>query len=409
MKYREIINEWFAHLPKGYAFPPYTQQEEEVLHQVLQKYNISILELNEAVESEKSTTDDQEIISKIQQLGLSNDVKKSIIRTYMQLSDLEKTNFKKYFRQSSLDQYVKNTHQYFKPFTSIVPSDTSRGGMGKGEVSIILGVKDSESGGTGAHDILIGGDAWEVKQLVKGKFDPAKDGSVHRFPITQKILTFYNDIVFPLQEIDDPFNEIKSIFNEKGHGVLKQILDVIDSNFQESIESENLLFKYEWKISAFINWYEGFTQLNQLLKKQGIVNNVTDTRVTVASGGSNKSFWISDDDADDIERGSQNEEPVSIVVGQPVESDNKKYILWFKLLERNELVNNPKSFIDGLTQIKQTFFNGIAGLIWFDSNFNPHESHGEDFAVSNASQSRYRFVLKNHSSASGKKYIQDQE
>lgn len=49
MKYREIINEWFAHLPKGYALPPYTQQEEEVLHQVLQKYNVSRSELNERI------------------------------------------------------------------------------------------------------------------------------------------------------------------------------------------------------------------------------------------------------------------------------------------------------------------------------------------------------------------------
>lgn len=44
-KYKQIVNEWFARLEKGYAQPPYTKHELKVLDEVMQKYN---LKLNEA-------------------------------------------------------------------------------------------------------------------------------------------------------------------------------------------------------------------------------------------------------------------------------------------------------------------------------------------------------------------------
>lgn len=37
--YADIINEWFALLPKGYAIPPYSVTEEAILKEVLKKYN----------------------------------------------------------------------------------------------------------------------------------------------------------------------------------------------------------------------------------------------------------------------------------------------------------------------------------------------------------------------------------
>lgn len=44
-KYKQIVNEWFARLEKGYAQPPYTKHELKVLDEVMQKHN---LKLNEA-------------------------------------------------------------------------------------------------------------------------------------------------------------------------------------------------------------------------------------------------------------------------------------------------------------------------------------------------------------------------
>lgn len=44
-KYKQIVNEWFARLEKGYAEPPYTKHELKVLDEVMQKHN---LKLNEA-------------------------------------------------------------------------------------------------------------------------------------------------------------------------------------------------------------------------------------------------------------------------------------------------------------------------------------------------------------------------
>ena len=39
-KYKQIVNEWFARLEKGYAQPPYTKHELKVLDTVLQKHGM---------------------------------------------------------------------------------------------------------------------------------------------------------------------------------------------------------------------------------------------------------------------------------------------------------------------------------------------------------------------------------
>jgi hypothetical protein len=39
-KYRQIVNEWFAHLEKGYAEPPYTKHELRVLENITRNYNL---------------------------------------------------------------------------------------------------------------------------------------------------------------------------------------------------------------------------------------------------------------------------------------------------------------------------------------------------------------------------------
>lgn len=48
-KYKQIVNEWFAQLEKGFAKPPYSKHELEVLNEVMQKYNLHDTQvLNEA-------------------------------------------------------------------------------------------------------------------------------------------------------------------------------------------------------------------------------------------------------------------------------------------------------------------------------------------------------------------------
>lgn len=43
---RQIINEWFAQLPKGYALPPYSMHELEVLRGVVKKHGINQIDVN---------------------------------------------------------------------------------------------------------------------------------------------------------------------------------------------------------------------------------------------------------------------------------------------------------------------------------------------------------------------------
>ena len=41
MNQEDIIREWFYRLPKGYAQPPYSKKEMDVLHAVLEEHNVN--------------------------------------------------------------------------------------------------------------------------------------------------------------------------------------------------------------------------------------------------------------------------------------------------------------------------------------------------------------------------------
>lgn len=65
MTYKNIINEWFAHLDKGYAMPPYTEKELSILQTILEKYDFMTekeqppAKSDEDNKEEKSTSDDR--------------------------------------------------------------------------------------------------------------------------------------------------------------------------------------------------------------------------------------------------------------------------------------------------------------------------------------------------------------
>ena len=280
--------------------------------------------------------------------------------------------------------------------------------MGNGEISILLGVAGSMPGGTAQHDIVMPAGEWEVKELKSGKFDPAKAGLSSKYALTSKIKDFYKDIVVPVSQIGDPYQSLKHLVNPESAEDLKKLIRIFETRFETVIDPDKLA-AFEWKKSAMHNWYEGFKELHDIFYKTNLDTTVKDTRLTVNTDGKQKSYWISDEDVEEIELSAGEDTTADVYVGDLVDDINSNIVIWFKRVERHEFIKNPQNFLFDLNTVKNTFFNSILGLIWYNyRNPQPHIGLADDFAIDVVSQGRYRFVQKNIPSSQGYEYIQGQ-
>jgi hypothetical protein len=415
-----ILTEWCFRLPKGY---PTSAKDYKILYDVLlETANISSNQAQQIVERAQRLNelpadsasqgtqqeDNYSIIKQIKSIGLPDEVNTQIFSVYKSLSDDQKHNFNKNFRVHSIDSFVQDGWKAFQDFF-LVNVGGARGGMGNGEVSILLGVKDSKPGGTEYHDIVMPNGQWEVKELEKGKFDPAKEGAATKFKLTGQIQEFYKDIVLPFKTIGDPYTYLKHMVSPQSAESLKKLIMIFETRFIESIEGDKLSAGMEWKKSAFYNWYEGFKELHEIFYQTELDTDVRDTRLTVAAGGETQSYWISDDDAEKIKLGAGEENPTGVRIGEPIDNINTNAVLWFKRVERNLFIKEPREFISELTAIKENFFKEILGLIYYNKrNPQPHIANPEAFVIDSLSQGRYRFVLRSVPASQNYPYLQQQ-
>ena len=412
MNINSLITEWTYRLPKGY---PDSKSDYQELDRVLiemtdlsETERLAIIRKAKGLSEQDDSEDNvQSIEDTLNNINLPSDIITQVMSVYSQLSDNEQTEFDKNFRKHSIQSFVTNGWKAFEKFF-LVNVGGARGGMGNGEISILLGVKDSKPGGTAQHDIVMPAGEWEVKELKSGKFDPAKEGLSTKFELTSKIKTFYKEIVVPVSQIGDPFQSLKYIVKSESAADLKKLIRIFETRFESVIDPDKLA-SFEWKKSAMYNWYEGFKELHDIFYKTNLDTTVKDTRLTVNADGKQKSYWISDEDVEEIELSAGEDETADVFIGDPIDNNNTNAVIWFKRLERNEFIRNPQQFLFELNTIKNSFFNSILGLIWYNyRNPQPHIGLAEDFAIDTLSQGRYRFVQKNIPSSQGYEYIQGQ-
>jgi len=408
----KIINEWTYQLDAGY---PTKESDYEILRSVLQETDmLSEQEISRTIQQAKGLYEQEPEpqVGSIEsvlttQLKLPADIIQQILSIYDGLSPEEQTAFNKNFRTHTIESFASKGWEAFKKFF-LVNVGGARGGMGNGEISVLLGVKDSEPGGTSRHDIVMPNGEWEVKELKSGKFDPAKAGLATKFELTTKIKDFYKDIVNTVSNIGDPYESLKHLVDKESAEDLKKLIRIFETRFEEAIDPDKLA-SFEWKKSAMYNWYEGFKELHNIFYKTNLDTDVKDTRLTVNTAGNKKSYWISDDDAEQIELSSGEETKAAIDIGDPVDNINTNVVIWFNRLERHEFIKNPQNFLFDLNKVKNSFFDGILGLIYYNyRNPKPNIGLSTNFAIDVVSQGRYRFVQKNIPSSAGYDYLQGQ-
>ncbi len=395
----KIINEWTYQLDSGY---PTEDSDYEILRSVLRETNmLSEQEIDQTIYQAKGLNEQDEdfletMTNELLDANIKQPVINAIIQIYNTLSAGEKIAFKENFRTHSIESYV--TGEGYKPFVKFWPIKGKD--QGSGEVPVTLGVAGSNSGGNTGKDIsLKNGEIWEVKELTPSNydFDPAGDGDANKFPFTFELRDFYKNIIEPYADLGDIFNALSPMVDPKSHETLKRMIQIINDRFTNPKQnSQNVAIFREVAMGFFWkHWYLGFQELNQIFYQTKLDTDVRDTRVTTSQDGKKQSYWVSDDEAEKIRTASATNKPISINIGDTITNENRDVVIWFKRLERSMFIKDPSYLIQQLQNVKNTYFEGLTGLIWyFDKQTTPHIGTANDFVISNVTKGMFRFKHK---------------
>ena len=241
-----IIREWFYRLPNGYANAPYTNEELDVLHEILKEEGLNgsifvneVDQLDQAfldakpVEEAEAPDDvtsanldlwspmeqqlfDEKVFS---EAGTYQDVIDFARITFLKLGKAEAKQVALAYRTQSVAEFVDTG---WKIFTKFMEFD--RKGFGRGELATLMGIKGSQSGGTAEHDLKVGGTTIEVKEVVGKTIRPAKSGMAARMPWSKQIRSLYQDAVEPMASDTDTREVLKLLFPKDAK--LQELMDM---------------------------------------------------------------------------------------------------------------------------------------------------------------------------------------
>jgi hypothetical protein len=401
-----ILTEWSYRLPKGY--PTRSKDYELLYHVILEMTDLTPLEARLVVDKAQGIITEQIEFS---QLNLSDDLTKQIQNIYDDLSDEEKQEFDKNFRQHSIDSFFAGGYKPFMKFFGIVPFGASAASMGRGEIQVLLAVKDAQPGGTAFHDIVLSNGQWEVKEIGKaaklttkgvlGKipdsktFRPGKAGMPQQGDLLSKIRDFYQDVVIPYTEMPDAYESLKTVVEPASHERLQQFLTIMDNVFvpltSKMQEGREISYDSGWQ-----QIYNAFKLMNKIFWETKFDSDIQDTRLTIQTGDSRSSYWITQDDYDKIKLGAGDLDQISIQIGQLIENENSNAVIWFNRIKRSSFIANPDSIIAEFDKIKNKFFAEILGLIAYDTNRPgiPFMTTANDWSIIGLSGAQWVFGLK---------------
>ena len=400
-----ILTEWSYRLPKGY--PTKSKDYELLYHVILEMTDLTPLEARVVVNRAQGIITEQTDFS---QLNLSDDLTQQIQDRYDSLSPQEQEQFNKNYRQHSVESYMSSGYRAFTKFYDILPTGKSAAGMGKGEIQILLAVANSQPGGTASHDIVMPAGEWEVKEIGKlprptksGEMGKAPEGKTFRpaksgMPVDGDLLTqtvnFFNDIVKPLANMGDSFEELKDLVDPHSWKQLNELIQVLERIFiplQDNVANTEISYKSGWS-----QMHKGWELIHDILWKTDLDTDVRDTRLTIKTGNQSASYWITAEDFEKIQQGAGDQIEVSIKIGQQITNETNNAAIWFNKLKHNDLVKNPNYMIQLLNSTKNKFFDGILGLIAYDVNNPgiPIVTTSSDWAIIGLSQGMWVFGLK---------------
>jgi hypothetical protein len=245
--------------------------------------------------------------------------------------DAKFQDFLSKFRSYGIEDISEITKN-FQDFYNIITK-----GIGRGEVMLIMGLKDSKSGGTATKDIELNGKTYEVKELSGGEFSLASDGYITNSPYIANLnllKKYLNKNVVPLLNVSDAEANI-----------LYKTIDYYTENGPNNASR------------GFINNLE---KSCEILNKS--IKDATTEKINYISVGGNK-IAVSDEDYKKIKAGSG---PVTVSFGSQV--DDAKVSLY--KLDKNPWVNNPSQVKKDLQILWDNFLTKLDGMIFYNYSGN---------------------------------------
>jgi hypothetical protein len=405
-----ILTEWSYRLPNGY--PTRSKDYELLYHVILEMTDVTPLVARNIVNKAQGLneqTDDSDIID-FTQFGVSQDIVDQIQTIYDNLNNDDKIQFDKNYRKHTIQSFLSGGYKPFTKFYNISDTTKVAGGMGRGEIEVLLSVANSKSGGTAQHDVVLPDGEWEVKTIGKlptltkkgelGKepesktFRPAKVGMTQQGDLLSKLQDFFSDIVIPYSQMADSYESLKHVVDSHSWERLQQFIAILDKIFVPLIPNIK-----EGREVSLIPWnamYQAFSVMHKVFWETEFDSDIQDTRLTIKTADTETSYWITAADYDRIKSGAGAIDPVSVHIGEPVENENSNAVLWFTRIKRSSFIANPNSIISEFNEIKNKFFAEVNGLIIYDINRPgiPVASTSNDWAIVGLSQAMWTFGLK---------------
>jgi len=404
-----ILTEWSYRLPKGY--PTQSKDYELLYHVILEMTDLTPLEARNVINRAQGLNEADDDIIDFNKLELPEDLVNQIQTIYNDLTPEEKSQFNKNYRKHTIQTFIDGGYKSFVKFFHILPTGKAAAGMGRGEVQVLLAVADSRPGGTAFHDIVMSGGQWEVKEIGKaakmttkgvlgkepeGKtFRPGKAGMPQQGDLLSKLRDFYADVVIPYTEMPDAFESLKHVVEPTSHDRLRSFLKILDSIFVPLItkvqEGREISYDSGWQ-----QIFSAFKLMHDVFWETEFDSDIQDTRLTVQTGNSKSSYWITEDDFNKIKLSAGSDDRVAIHIGEPVESENSNAVIWFSRIKSSSFIANPNNIIEEFDNIKNKFFAEILGLIAYDTNRPgiPFATTSNDWAIISLSQNMWIFGLK---------------
>ena len=277
-KYRQIVNEWFARLEKGYALEPYTKHELQLLESVIKRHNLKLTEKNIPAIEYKDSEDIDEVID--------NSPLKLFVPFNRPLKEEDETES---ITQGQLDMLKAKLNdddlkrRYSKYLTVFYYfSPNSLGEISEVLLAKLLGAK--HTGGTqGLEDLNVDGASISLKTTLSGK--PINLGS-EKGLIPKKSTT--NDLKSIVATEGENFKNMSINDIKKKYGnQYKQTMDDIDDRINSIASklagpSDNEYFVWVEKIVK-----KGvLTALNVHIKKfekNRVINDLNSAKISVAN------------------------------------------------------------------------------------------------------------------------------
>ena len=307
-------------------------------------------------------------------------LKKDIVDEIEKIYNANPNNQKSFlenFRKYSITDLDKILGIY-KDYVNIIKT-----GLGRGEISILLGVKDSTSGGTKEKDIKIKDEVYDVKELSSGEFRTASSGYITNSSF-QKHYTYLMYLLSIINKDNTSTNIEEKKSSKKNINTIQDQIQFLTNYYDNEYKAGNI----SGTVIEMI--YSILPELKSYTKSEGDIEEKPYIKI------GNKKYEI------DSVITNDDGTPESVKLGLEVKEQKA---LISKLLKHPWVVN-PKLVYEDLNQIWLDYLSKINGLIIYDGGklnlYNTSELQKE-FEPYRILQNQLNIAKKETKSSSDKK------